>query len=97
MSLSATFELLLCVMSLHLSMFCILQSLFSISYIELQQMDLSPLAELPEFTKHALFQKLRETLKDRTALSYLQSVVSYSDLAQLCQSEKIDQVSARTL
>uniref|UniRef100_A0A3P8W6C1 Gasdermin pore forming domain-containing protein n=1 Tax=Cynoglossus semilaevis TaxID=244447 RepID=A0A3P8W6C1_CYNSE len=70
-SLSATFELLLCVISLHLSMFCILQSLFSISYVELQQMDLSPLAELPEFTKHALFQKLRETLKDRTALCHI--------------------------
>lgn len=37
-----------------------------------EEEDLSPLAELPESTRWALFQNLQETLKDRVALSYLQ-------------------------
>ncbi|XP_039978153.1 gasdermin-E-like isoform X2 [Xiphias gladius] len=50
-----------------------------------QEMDLSPLAELPQLTQHALFKKLRETMRDRAALSYLQCV-----LEDLCSGEKLD-------
>lgn len=38
-------------------------------------MELSPLAELPQSTRCALFKRLQETLRDRTALSYLQREV----------------------
>uniref|UniRef100_A0A671Y257 Gasdermin-E-like n=1 Tax=Sparus aurata TaxID=8175 RepID=A0A671Y257_SPAAU len=40
-----------------------------------QEIDLSPLAELSQTTRHAIFKELQEILKDRTALSYLQSVL----------------------
>lgn len=39
-------------------------------------MDLSPLAELPQPAQCVLFKSLQETMRDRTALSYLQCVVS---------------------
>ncbi|KAM9340283.1 gasdermin-E-like [Symphorus nematophorus] len=48
-----------------------------------QEMDLSPLAELPQST--ALFKELQETLRDRTALSHLQCV-----LEDLCCGETPD-------
>ncbi|CAB1416171.1 unnamed protein product [Pleuronectes platessa] len=50
-----------------------------------QEVDLSPLAELPQLTRHALFEKLQETMKDRAALSYLQCV-----LEELCGGETLD-------
>ncbi|XP_040909371.1 gasdermin-E-like [Toxotes jaculatrix] len=40
-----------------------------------QEMDLSPLAELPQLTQQALFKKLQETIKDRAALSLLQCML----------------------
>nr|XP_019945987.1 PREDICTED: non-syndromic hearing impairment protein 5-like [Paralichthys olivaceus] len=49
------------------------------------QMDLSPLAELPELTRHALFKTLQETMTDRAALSFLQCV-----LEELCSGETLD-------
>lgn len=39
------------------------------------ELDLSPLALLHLSAQHALFRELRETLRDRAALSYLQRVV----------------------
>ncbi|XP_034457007.1 gasdermin-E-like [Hippoglossus hippoglossus] len=50
-----------------------------------QEVDLSPLAELPQLTRHALCKKLQETMKDRAALSYLQCV-----LEELCSGETLD-------
>ncbi|XP_022602640.1 non-syndromic hearing impairment protein 5-like [Seriola dumerili] len=50
-----------------------------------QEMDLSPLAELNQSTRCALFKKLQETMRDRTALSYLQCV-----LAKLCGDDTLD-------
>ncbi|XP_074469791.1 gasdermin-E-like [Sebastes fasciatus] len=50
-----------------------------------QEMDLSPLAELPQSTRCALFKTLQETLKDRTALSYMEGL-----LEQLCSGETVD-------
>lgn len=47
-------------------------------------MDLSALAELPQSTRWALFKKLQETLKDRSALCYLQCV-----LEKLCSGETL--------
>lgn len=40
-----------------------------------EKMELFPLADLPHSTRCAIFQGLQETLRDRTALSYLQCVV----------------------
>ncbi|XP_023286811.1 non-syndromic hearing impairment protein 5-like [Seriola lalandi dorsalis] len=50
-----------------------------------QEMDLSPLAELNQSTRCALFKKLQETMRDRTALSYLQCV-----LEKLCGDDTLD-------
>ncbi|XP_070841225.1 gasdermin-E-like [Chaetodon trifascialis] len=50
-----------------------------------QEMDLSPLAELPQSTRWALFKGLQETLKDGSALSYLQC-----ELEDLCCGETPD-------
>lgn len=47
-----------------------------------QEMDLSPLAELPQSTQWALFKGLQETLRDGSVLSYLQS-----ELEDLCCGE----------
>nr|XP_046272764.1 gasdermin-E-like isoform X2 [Scatophagus argus] len=57
-----------------------------------QKMDLSPLAELPESTRWDLFKRLQETLRDRTALSYLQCV-----LEGLCCGETPDMVEYEEL
>nr|XP_020469829.1 non-syndromic hearing impairment protein 5-like [Monopterus albus] len=48
-----------------------------------QEMALSPLAKLPQSTKCGLIKSLQETMRDRTALSYLQCV-----LEELCCGEK---------
>lgn len=45
------------------------------SLAECSELDLSPLALLHLSAQRALFQELRETLRDRAALSYLQRVV----------------------
>ncbi|XP_070778382.1 gasdermin-E-like [Enoplosus armatus] len=50
-----------------------------------QEMDLSPLAELPQSTRCALFKKLQDTLRDRAALSCLQCV-----LEDLCNCETVN-------
>ncbi|XP_041811778.1 gasdermin-E-like [Chelmon rostratus] len=50
-----------------------------------QEMDLSPLAELAQSVRRALFKGLQETLSDGTALSYLQCV-----LEDLCCGETPD-------
>ncbi|XP_040044477.2 gasdermin-E [Gasterosteus aculeatus] len=50
-----------------------------------QEMDLSPLAELPESTRWSFFKRLQEALVDRTALSYMQCV-----LEELCGGETLD-------
>ncbi|XP_070702023.1 gasdermin-E-like [Pempheris klunzingeri] len=47
-----------------------------------QEMDLSPLAQLPQPTRCDLFKRLQETLRDRPALSCLQYV-----LEELCSGE----------
>ncbi|XP_036947870.1 gasdermin-E-like [Acanthopagrus latus] len=47
----------------------------SVAHNGSQKTDLSLLAELSQPTRHALFKELQETLKDRTALSYLQCVL----------------------
>ncbi|XP_060915966.1 gasdermin-E-like [Labrus mixtus] len=49
------------------------------------EMDLSPLAELPESARFALFKRLQDTLRDRGALSYLQCL-----LEDLCSGETLD-------
>ncbi|XP_041867279.1 gasdermin-E-like isoform X2 [Melanotaenia boesemani] len=50
-----------------------------------QEMELSPLAELPQSTRCSLIKKLQETLKDRAVLSYLQCM-----LEKLCSQETVD-------
>ncbi|XP_008299347.1 non-syndromic hearing impairment protein 5 homolog isoform X2 [Stegastes partitus] len=50
-----------------------------------QEMDLLPLAELPQSTRRAFIEKLRKTLRDRADLSYLQGV-----LEELCSRETLD-------
>ncbi|XP_037330360.2 gasdermin-E-like isoform X2 [Pungitius pungitius] len=50
-----------------------------------QEMDLSPLAQLPEFTRWSFFKRLQEALMDRTALSYMECV-----LEELCSGETLD-------
>ncbi|XP_073319486.1 gasdermin-E-like [Pagrus major] len=57
-----------------------------------QEMDLSPLAELSQPTRHALFKELQDTLKDRTALSYLQCL-----LEDMCCGETLDTVGQEEL
>lgn len=47
-----------------------------------QEMDLSPLSELPQSTRCALFKGLQDTLRDRTALSYMECW-----LEELCSGE----------
>ncbi|XP_026155402.1 gasdermin-E-like isoform X1 [Mastacembelus armatus] len=49
------------------------------------EMELSALAELPQSTQCALFEKLQEIMRDRTALSYLQCV-----LEDLCSGDTLD-------
>lgn len=49
------------------------------------EMDLSPLAKLPQSTRFTMFKRLQETLKDRGALSYLQDV-----LEELCFGKLLD-------
>ncbi|XP_035537455.1 gasdermin-E-like [Morone saxatilis] len=51
----------------------------------MQEMDLLPLAELPQSTRCALFKGLQETLRHRLVLSYLQCV-----LDELCGGETLD-------
>ncbi|KAK9537099.1 hypothetical protein VZT92_005766 [Zoarces viviparus] len=50
-----------------------------------QEMDLSPLADLPQSPRWALFNRLQETLRDRTALSYMECL-----LEELCSGETLD-------
>ncbi|XP_075968986.1 gasdermin-E-like isoform X2 [Anarhichas minor] len=50
-----------------------------------EEMDLSPLAELPQSPRWALFNRLQETLRDRTALSYMECL-----LEELCSGETLD-------
>ncbi|XP_068432041.1 gasdermin-E-like [Clinocottus analis] len=50
-----------------------------------QEMDLSPLAELPQTTRCALFKILQEALRDPTALSYMECL-----LEELCSGETLD-------
>lgn len=57
-----------------------------------REMDLSPLAELSESTQCVLFKGLQETLRDRTALSYLQCV-----LEDLCCGETPDKADCDEL
>ncbi|XP_072227041.1 gasdermin-E-like isoform X2 [Leuresthes tenuis] len=54
--------------------------------------DLFPLAELPHSTRCALIKKLRESLKDRPALSYLQCV-----LEELCCGETVNTAFTKEL
>ncbi|XP_069555439.1 gasdermin-E-like [Brachyistius frenatus] len=49
-----------------------------------QEMDLSPLAELPQSNRCAFMKRLQETLRDRPALSYLQRV-----LEELCDGKTL--------
>ncbi|XP_069032348.1 gasdermin-E-like [Embiotoca jacksoni] len=49
-----------------------------------QEMDLSPLAELPQSNRRAFMKRLQETLRDRPALSYLQRV-----LEELCDGKTL--------
>lgn len=49
------------------------------------EMDLSPLAELPQSTRFTMFKRLQEALRDRGALSYLQCV-----LEEVCCGESFD-------
>ncbi|XP_044027059.1 gasdermin-E-like [Siniperca chuatsi] len=57
-----------------------------------QEMDLSPLAELPKSTRYTLFKRLQETLRDRTALSCLECV-----LEDLCSGETLDMAKHKEL
>ncbi|XP_054462478.1 gasdermin-E-like [Anoplopoma fimbria] len=50
-----------------------------------QEVDLSPLAEIPQSTRCALFKRLQEILKDRAALSYMECL-----LDELCSDETLD-------
>ncbi|XP_034401904.1 gasdermin-E-like [Cyclopterus lumpus] len=50
-----------------------------------QEMDLSPLAELSQAARCALFKRLQEALRDRTALSYMECL-----LEELCSGETLD-------
>ncbi|KAI3358447.1 hypothetical protein L3Q82_014874 [Scortum barcoo] len=49
-----------------------------------EEMDLSPLAELPQSVRYEFLERLQETLMDKTALFYLQHV-----LEDLCSSETL--------
>ncbi|XP_014884464.1 non-syndromic hearing impairment protein 5-like [Poecilia latipinna] len=57
----------------------------TISHSGWSDMDLSPLADLPRSTRCELMEKLQEALRDRFALSYLQS-----ELEKLCYCEKAE-------
>ncbi|XP_031179122.1 gasdermin-E-like isoform X2 [Sander lucioperca] len=57
-----------------------------------QEMDLSPLAELPQLTRCVLFKRLQETLGDRTALSYMQCL-----LEELCSGETLNMAKHKEL
>ncbi|XP_042362506.1 gasdermin-E-like [Plectropomus leopardus] len=50
-----------------------------------QEMDLSPLAELPDSTRCALFKRLQEVLSDKAALSYMEFL-----LEELCSGKTLD-------
>ncbi|XP_029298310.1 gasdermin-E-like [Cottoperca gobio] len=50
-----------------------------------QEMDLSPLAELPQSTRYAVFKRLQETLRDRSALSYMECL-----LEEFCSGETLN-------
>ncbi|KAG7245115.1 hypothetical protein INR49_023681 [Caranx melampygus] len=50
-----------------------------------EEMDLSPLAELDQATRRALFKTLQETMRDRATLSYLQC-----ELEKLCRGDSLD-------
>ncbi|KAI4825083.1 hypothetical protein KUCAC02_020781 [Chaenocephalus aceratus] len=60
-----------------------------VALIEMQngshEMDLSPLAELPQSTRYTLFKRLQETLRDRTALSHVEC-----SLDELCSGKTLD-------
>ncbi|XP_043994678.1 gasdermin-E-like [Gambusia affinis] len=55
---------------------------FTVFHSGWSDMDLSPLADLPRSTRCELMDKLREALRDRFVLSYLQS-----ELEKLCECE----------
>ncbi|XP_078124153.1 gasdermin-E-like [Sander vitreus] len=57
-----------------------------------QEMDLSPLAELPQLTRCVLFKRLQETLGDRTALSYMECL-----LEELCSGETLNMAKHKEL
>ncbi|XP_039676618.1 gasdermin-E-like [Perca fluviatilis] len=57
-----------------------------------QEMDLSPLAELPQLTRCVLFKRLQETLGDRTALSDMESL-----LEELCSGETLSMAKHKEL
>ncbi|XP_028454230.1 gasdermin-E [Perca flavescens] len=57
-----------------------------------QEMDLSPLAELPQLTRCVLFKRLQETLGDRTALSYMECL-----LEELCSGETLSMAKHKEL
>lgn len=50
-----------------------------------QEMDLSPLSDLPPSTRCTLFKRLQEIMRDRTALSYMECL-----LEELCSGETLD-------
>ncbi|KAM4575566.1 uncharacterized protein V3H82_010058 [Fundulus diaphanus] len=51
---------------------------FAVFHSGWQEMDLSPLADLPPATRRDLMEKLQEALRDRTTLSYMQSALEES-------------------
>ncbi|KAM8840512.1 gasdermin-E-like isoform 2-T2 [Spinachia spinachia] len=57
-----------------------------------QEMDLSPLAELPESTRSSFFKRLQEAVMDRTALSYMECV-----LEDLCSGGTLDMAEREEL
>ncbi|XP_033940132.1 gasdermin-E-like [Pseudochaenichthys georgianus] len=67
-----------------------------VALIEMQngshEMDLSPLAELPQSTRYTLFKRLQETLRDRTALSHVEC-----SLDELCSGETLDMAKHKDL
>ncbi|KAG8005111.1 Non-syndromic hearing impairment protein 5-like protein [Nibea albiflora] len=56
------------------------------------QLDLSPLADLPDSTRSALFKNLLKTLKDRPTLSYLQCVLQDLCCVETPEVAKLDQL-----
>ncbi|XP_036000882.1 gasdermin-E [Fundulus heteroclitus] len=51
---------------------------FAVFHSGWQEMDLSPLADLPPATRRDLMEKLQDALRDRTTLSYIQSALEES-------------------